>query len=79
MSMWVLLVIAIVGFNLWRYWRTYRSFPTFEEYRSQYPHLVRGGHVRCCRCGGGRVHVHHMDPDHRRHICASCSAVLYRS
>lgn len=61
------------------YKRMYLDLPTFEEYRSRYPHLVKEGRCRCYRCGGGRVFLHNLDPYRRRHICATCGTVLYRS
>ncbi len=68
----------IVGVNVAHYWLSYRRYPSFEEYRRRYPALVRNGHCSCFRCGGRRVFLHNLGPFRRRHVCATCSTVLYR-
>lgn len=70
---------GIVALNLWGYWKAYGSLPTYDEYREQHPELVKNGRCRCHKCGGGRVFLHTLDAYRRRHICATCSTVLYRS
>lgn len=69
----------IVGVKLWRLWRDYLHLPTFDEYRELHPGLVNNGRCRCHKCGGGRVFLHSLDAYRRRHICATCSTLLYRS
>lgn len=72
-------VAGIVGLNLWDYWRAYDSLPTFDEYCEQHPELVKNGLCRCHACGGGRMFLHTLDSHRRRHVCATCGTVLYRS
>lgn len=75
----VSVVTLIIIWNAWAYWRMFGSLPTFDEYRCQHPELFKNGRCRCHKCGGGRVFLHTLDPFRRRHICATCSTVLYRS
>jgi hypothetical protein len=73
------LVAGIFGLNLWDYWRAYGSLPTFDEYGEQHPGLVKDGRCRCHKCGGGRLFLHSFDSYRRRHVCATCGTVLFRS
>ncbi len=79
---WPGVVAFFVGYFVlgWRkVKRVYFDLPTFAEYRRQYPQLVHEGRCQCHSCGGHRIFVEKLSPEHRRHICATCSTVLYRS
>jgi hypothetical protein len=75
----VAVFVLILGVNLWNYWRVYGSVPTYEKYRTSHPGLLKFGRCHCRCCGSGRIYVHSLTPLHRRHICANCGTVLYRS
>lgn len=79
---WGGVVALFVGYfvlGLRKVKRLYSDLPTFEQYRRQHPDLVREGRCRCHSCSGHRIFVENLSPEHRRHICATCSTVLYRS
>lgn len=75
----VALFVIFGGGTLLAYWLAYASLPTFDEYRRRHPDLVKNGRCRCHSCGGDRVFLHTLDAFHRRHVCATCGTVLYRS
>lgn len=75
----VAFVALILCAAVWEYWATYGSLPTFNEYRRRHPSLFKAGRCHCVACGSGRVYVHALDALRRRHICATCGTVLYRS
>ena len=75
----VCVLALIIGMNALGFWNTYLRLPTFDEYRRRHPDLVRDGRLRCNRCGSGRVFLYHLNEHHRRHLCTTCGAALYRS
>lgn len=75
----VLVICLVVGGNAWRYWSAYGRLPWFEEYCQRHREAVRRGRCHCHHCGASRIYVHSLTPWWRRHICAQCGEVLYRS
>lgn len=71
--------VVMLGLNLRAYWRIYGGLPTFDQYRARHPKLVKFGRCHCRCCGSGRIYVHSLTAQHRRHICGTCGTVLYRS
>jgi hypothetical protein len=72
-------VALIVVYNVRAYRRVYGSLPTYDGYKRRHPDRLRFGRCHCANCGSGRIYVHSLDAIHRRHICATCGTVLYRS
>lgn len=72
-------IALVMGLGALGFWNMYWRLPTFDEYRRRHPGLVKNGRLRCNRCAGGRVFLYHLTEHHRRHLCATCGAVLYRS
>jgi len=70
---------AIVGLNMWSAWQAYGRLPTFDLYRRRHPELFGHGRCQCRCCGGDRIYVHSLDALRRRHVCANCGVLLYRS
>lgn len=73
------LFALVIGVGALGFWNLYWRLPTFDEYCRRHPGQVKEGRLRCNRCGGSRVFLYHLTEHHRRHLCATCGTVLYRS
>ncbi|MDH2916379.1 MAG: hypothetical protein PXX77_05810 [Gallionella sp.] len=83
MSFMFPVVLVVIGFFFYRAFKKHSSTPTFDDYRNNYPELVKDGKITCHKCSGKDIFVKTIGKTPtsllNHHLCKTCGTTLFRS